>query len=617
MKLLFSFFLIALTFSSFACNSTVNINEDSYGNIYGGGTGSGYGEFFNWYVYDDQGTLLYNFYNTSLVYYPGANGNYTVSVVTYDSNQVICDSSSYPLITTNYTGVQCNITANVSINSNNNIEGNSFGGTSYIWRVYDSQGTQIHTLFGSSTLLYTPSQNGNYQVCVRGFNQQAYCDSMCFDINYSGATGGSSCGITSGVSSNSLGVISGNSQGAASVLWTIFDDNNQLIHTSSNANGNFNFDPGYNGNFNVCFVGYDNMQTPCDSACYALSVTDTTSQSNCSLVSNATSDSSGNIVGAASGAFVYEWGVFDANWNLLSNYTGNNLSFTPPGDGYYNVCLVAYDTASNICDSNCYSIPVWTDTGANCSYVWNTYSDANGTIYGQAVGNVNFDWRLYDSNNILLTFQAASNFVWNPNALGTFTLCLGTSYSGIYCDSLCNDFTFTDTTSTNGCNPVSNVTYDGNGNIVGAATGANAYTWDVYDDAWNILYTTNNNVFQYPSGTTGTYNVCISSFDSTQVLCDSTCYSLNIDSLASVIEPNAIEFSIYPNPTKGIVNLVMSPDQIDAVLLTDIAGAVLTRKSIQETLEQIDLSQYPEGLYLIHLIGNEGERISTQKIIHQ
>jgi von Willebrand factor type A domain/Secretion system C-terminal sorting domain len=61
-----------------------------------------------------------------------------------------------------------------------------------------------------------------------------------------------------------------------------------------------------------------------------------------------------------------------------------------------------------------------------------------------------------------------------------------------------------------------------------------------------------------------------------------------------------ITWSYYPNPTRGIVNIVVDRD-LDMLYITDIMGKELmvVKEIYKDRVVQIDLSPYPTGMYLI------------------
>jgi hypothetical protein len=68
-------------------------------------------------------------------------------------------------------------------------------------------------------------------------------------------------------------------------------------------------------------------------------------------------------------------------------------------------------------------------------------------------------------------------------------------------------------------------------------------------------------------------------------------------------------FSVYPNPTNGILNVSNTAEQ---VLIYDILGQLL---DTQNNVQQINLNPYAPGFYLLSLRrGKDIERFKVQKI---
>lgn len=90
------------------------------------------------------------------------------------------------------------------------------------------------------------------------------------------------------------------------------------------------------------------------------------------------------------------------------------------------------------------------------------------------------------------------------------------------------------------------------------------------------------------------------------------------------IEESALSsssFEIFPNPTSGLVTIKAENMKISeiSIIVTDITGRNLKNEiwnSDQNTLvKSLDLSAYSPGMYFITLLGNNGEFISSKKIL--
>lgn len=93
-----------------------------------------------------------------------------------------------------------------------------------------------------------------------------------------------------------------------------------------------------------------------------------------------------------------------------------------------------------------------------------------------------------------------------------------------------------------------------------------------------------------------------------------------VDSTQVSISKNkvqSIDFNVYPNPTKGIINLDINGVNINSQLslqLYDISGRLLINKVIYTASAQIDLSTIKDGIYLLRATDSNGF-VATKRII--
>ena len=74
------------------------------------------------------------------------------------------------------------------------------------------------------------------------------------------------------------------------------------------------------------------------------------------------------------------------------------------------------------------------------------------------------------------------------------------------------------------------------------------------------------------------------------------------------------QYSIYPNPTKGIINIENFDNKaIKAIRIIDSSGKLVLKQS--SNYQQVDLNQIPKGLYIIQ-IENDGKTFN-QKIVKE
>lgn len=71
--------------------------------------------------------------------------------------------------------------------------------------------------------------------------------------------------------------------------------------------------------------------------------------------------------------------------------------------------------------------------------------------------------------------------------------------------------------------------------------------------------------------------------------------------------------SLYPNPTKGLVN-IKSENTIDELIVYDLAGKILMRKeNLKDNNKSFDISYYPQNIYLVRI--RTKDKWETFKII--
>lgn len=75
-----------------------------------------------------------------------------------------------------------------------------------------------------------------------------------------------------------------------------------------------------------------------------------------------------------------------------------------------------------------------------------------------------------------------------------------------------------------------------------------------------------------------------------------------------------LSFSIFPNPSNGIVNVSLSDFMETIVLVTDVSGRVVYQESHSEEKMNLDLSDLRQGSYFLILKKTDGEILISKKI---
>ena len=95
---------------------------------------------------------------------------------------------------------------------------------------------------------------------------------------------------------------------------------------------------------------------------------------------------------------------------------------------------------------------------------------------------------------------------------------------------------------------------------------------------------------------------------------DMGCYEST--DFSSVLQPNSnLSFSVFPNPTSGIINFDFDDINVQKVEISDLSGKILVEKLDIQQNEMIDISTFARGVYLITV--HSGNEISTTKIIKE
>jgi len=78
------------------------------------------------------------------------------------------------------------------------------------------------------------------------------------------------------------------------------------------------------------------------------------------------------------------------------------------------------------------------------------------------------------------------------------------------------------------------------------------------------------------------------------------------------------EINIYPNPASGLVFINFQPESdIESIALYDLTGRMLLTQPVLQETEKLDVSQFPEGIYMIRATGNSGIYDKRLAIVHR
>ncbi len=83
-------------------------------------------------------------------------------------------------------------------------------------------------------------------------------------------------------------------------------------------------------------------------------------------------------------------------------------------------------------------------------------------------------------------------------------------------------------------------------------------------------------------------------------------------------EPSG-DVKIYPNPTGGSITVnIDSPDRRGMLInLIDLNGKILMVRKVNSESVILDISQFPQGTYIVTISGKNGEIVSSSRVVRQ
>jgi hypothetical protein len=235
-----------------------------------------------------------------------------------------------------------------------------------------------------------------------------------------------------------------------------------------------------------------------------------------------------------------------------------------------------------------------------------TYSTVEPTCAEDSDGSVTVAF--VTGNSVGATFDIGSGSQTNP----TFTGLSVGSYSvtvidGDACSSNVSIVLSGPSPLTSSTTSVIDETIGGDGSIdISVSGGTPNYTFD-----WtgpNGFTATTENISGLEDGS---YSVTITDDNN----CTTTISNIVVEPTASLNEIDESIFVVYPNPTNGIVNVVMTNPTLDevAIRVTDVTGRIIYNSDLDGLSFNIDLSSAADGTYFLHVVSNQ--KRTTQPIV--
>lgn len=233
----------------------------------------------------------------------------------------------------------------------------------------------------------------------------------------------------------------------------------------------------------------------------------------------------------------------------------------------------------------------------------------NGSIYSKlTICGGAYKGGIRDNNNGKVFFipkDSTHEFLlydFTLSAGNTVTYCMNSVYSGTFQLSTGN----VQSVGTITANGITRKTVNFGGmkwiEGIGNTLGLFAETWpnvSNYSRELACMSIDNTSLFQYPDLLNPNIN-------------GSCSLALEIDNLKN----NDLQASVFPNPNKGIFHFKLTNKNSVSLEITDVLGNIVLKKNIQNETTDLDLSEYPNGIYFVKTIDSK-ENSVVKKIVKQ
>ena len=338
-----------------------------------------------------------------------------------------------------------------------------------------------------------------------------------------------------------------------------------------------------------------------------------------------------------------------------NDYTWNGTTYTNSGVySYTTTNAVGCDSTANL-DLTIINGSTWDTVSACNSYTWNGTNYINSGVFTETLpcGIATLHLTVSPSTNSSTSMTSCDSYSWNGTTYtnsGTYTY---TTQNSNGCDSVATlnltvNPSSTSLTSHTACDSYSwnGTTYTSSGtysytttNALGCDSTANLYlnvvqqlptplisgdttvnSTDVYtytitsalSPSWEISNGTitngqgTNSVTVNWSNTSNSGVISVFETDTNGCESDTALLSVTIDSTVSIVENEALDIKIYPNPFEHYTTVEFDNPQNDIyfIRLFDIRGRLVHQRKVNDEKVVIYKNQLNEGIYYLEIEGN-------------
>ncbi|MDA9228191.1 T9SS type A sorting domain-containing protein [Flavobacteriales bacterium] len=277
--------------------------------------------------------------------------------------------------------------------------------------------------------------------------------------------------------------------------------------------------------------------------------------------------------------------------NTYTNISGCDSTVT------LDLTITGFSSSSTVTITACDSFDWDGMTYDSTGMYTNIYTGLNGCD-----STVTLDLTINNSSSSTVTITACDSFDWDGvtyDSTGTYT--------NVYTDVNGCDSTVTlDLTINDGPNDAT-VIQNGDSLTVTVSTGTAPYTYE-----WNTGETTQSIL----PDSSGTYYCIVTDANGCEDWSNQYVYTST-----SISELNSNKMSVYPNPTKGILNIEFNnfDKRYTSLSIVNILGEEIYTEELDNTFikysNQLDLSEYSNGIYFVKF--SSIEEVLTKKLILQ